>query len=157
MEEYVLNFSIPQGPTGPEGPNLPICYVNYNTVTNPKRLSIKDTKMFHTNGEFSVNGDLLSVQPGTYEVTFCGRIDVNQDFQSNIMVALQESLGGGYSQPVSGMTMVLAPGMNCMHFSETRIITLSDAEDIFVIVSNNNAISISTTVSMGSLILKKIA
>lgn len=156
MENYVLDFLIPQGPTGPVGPNLPVCYVDYNTATNPKRLSIKETKMFHANGEFSVTGDTLSVHAGTYEVTFCGKIDVNQDFQSNITVSLQESLGGGYFQPVTGMTMVLMPGTNCMHFSETRIITFNGPEDIVVIITNNNAISVSATISMGSLLLKKI-
>lgn len=154
MEEYVLDFLVPQGPTGPEGPNLPICYVDYNTSTNGKKLSIKDSKILNSNGDFSINGNVLSVNAGIYEITFCGRMDVKEAFQNNIMVSLHENLGGGYSQPVSGMTMILAPGTNCMHFSETRIIHFTADEELFVMISNNNTAS--ATVSMGSLILKKI-
>lgn len=156
-EDYVLNFVIPAGetgPTGPMGPKLPICYVNYNTSNNDKNLTINNAEMFNSNGEFSVNDDILTVNPGTYEITFCGKIEVKGTFQNNIMVALHESLGGGFSQPISGMIMILPTGTNCMHFSETRIINFDNTKNIFVIITNNN--SVSATVSMGSLILKKI-
>ena len=110
--------------------------------------------MLHTNGDFSISGDVLSANAGIYEITFCGRIDVKEAFQNNIMVSLHENLGGGYSQPVSGMTMILTPGTTCMHFSETRIISFDAKEELFVMISNNNSASV--TVSMVSLILKKI-
>lgn len=154
VKEYILDFVIPIGPTGPTGPNPPICYVNYSSSITSNRLSIQDTKTFNSNGEFSANGDQLSVHSGTYEVTFCGKIEANGSFQNNIMVALQESLGGGFSQPVDGMTIVLPKGTECMHFSETRIINFSADKNLIVVITNNNASSV--TISMGSLILKKI-
>ena len=68
MDEYVLDFVIPAGETGP---NPPLCYIDYNTTTNAKRLSIKGTKIFHSNNDFTVNADnSLTIIPGTYEITF---------------------------------------------------------------------------------------
>ena len=152
--ELVLDFSIPQGPTGPMGPNPPMCYIDYNTSNNANKLSIKDSKIFHSNGDFTVNGNALTITPGTYEVTFCGKIEINGSFQSTILVALQESLGGAFSQPIEGMTISLPPGTSCMHFSETRVISFNDIENIKVIITNHNASPV--TVSMGSLTMKKI-
>ncbi len=153
MDEYVLDFVIPAGETGP---NPPLCYIDYNTTTNAKRLSIKGTKIFHSNNDFTVNADnSLTIIPGTYEITFCGKIECNGNFQRDITVSLHEILGGGISQPVEGMSIVLSPGMSYIHFSETRILTFPDPEDIFVLISNNNTEPV--TVSMGSLILRKIS
>ena len=68
--EFILDFQIPQGPTGPTGPNPPMCYVDYNTSNNTNRLSIKNTNIFHSNGEFATNNNELVVNSGTYEITF---------------------------------------------------------------------------------------
>lgn len=136
------------------GPKLPICYVNYNTSNNDKNLTINNSEMFNSNGKFSVNDDVLMVNPGTYEITFCEKIDVKGTFQNNIMVALHESLGGGFSQPIGGMIMILQTGTNCMHFSETRIINLDNTKNIFIIITNNN--SVSATISMASNIKKDL-
>lgn len=152
--EFILDFQIPQGPTGPTGPNPPMCYVDYNTSNNTNRLSIKNTNIFHSNGEFATNNNELVVNSGTYEITFCGKIEVSGDFKNNIMVSLQESLGGGYSQPIDGMTITLPSGTACMHFSETRILNFTNTTDIVVIITNQNASPV--TVSMGTLILRKI-
>lgn len=153
---FVLDFSIPQGPTGPTGPNPPACYIDYAVSNNNKNLAIEDYKIFNSNGEFSVNNNILSVEPGTYEITFCGKIDVNEDFQSNITVSLQEDLGGGFSQPINDMAIILSKGTKCMQFSETKLITFSNKKNIMTLISNNNAITVNVTVSMGSLIVKKI-
>ena len=152
--EFVLDFSLPQGPTGPTGPNPPICYIDYNTSNNINKLSIKNSKIFNSNEDFSVNGNALTIKSGTYEITFCCKIEASGTFQYYVMVSLLESLGGGYNQPIDGMTMVMPQGTECMHFSETRIIDFNDEEDIVVIITNNNPISV--TISMVSLILKKI-
>ncbi len=153
---FVLDFSIPQGPTGPCGPNPPACYIDYAVNNNGNILSIKNSKIFNSNGEFAISGNTVTITPGTYEITFCGKIDVSQDFQSNIRVALHEDLGGGYSQIFNDMEFILPKGTTCMQFSETKLMTVDKQKKILALVSNNNAITITVTVSMGSLILKKI-
>lgn len=153
--EYILDFIIPTGATGPTGPNPPLCYIDYNTSNNNSGLSIQDSKIYNSNGEFSVNDDTLTVAQGTYEITFCGKIDVSGDFKNSIVVSLHELLGGGYSQPVSGMMIILPSGMTCMQFSETKLIHFDNTKNIVALVSNNN--SVTATVSLGSLILKKIS
>ena len=51
--EYVLNFSVPQGPTGPTEPNYPTCYINYNTANGGKNHTINSVKTIHSNGVFT--------------------------------------------------------------------------------------------------------
>lgn len=153
-EQYTLDFVIPIGPTGPTGPNPPICYINYNTSNNSNILTIRDAKTFNSNGEFSTSENMVNVHSGNYEITFCGKIETDGSFQNNIMVSLQENLGGSFSQPIDGMTIVLPQGTKCMHFSETRIVNFKDEEGLKVVITNNNPSPV--TVSMGALTLKKI-
>lgn len=153
-KEYVLNFSVPQGPTGPIGPNYPICYVNYNTANGGKNLTINSVKTIHSNGEFTRDDNGIYVEAGTYEITFCGKIEMNSTFQKDVSVAIQEDLGGGFSQPVEGMTVIMPTETLCMHFSETRILEFDDRTDLIIMLFNQNANPM--VVSMGTLILKKL-
>lgn len=148
--EYKIDFVIPQGPPGP---NPPVCYIDYGVSSN-RFLTIKDYKIFNSNGEFSVSNNNIIVEPGTYEITFCGRVDVNNDFESPITVALHEDLGSGFSQIVGDMSFVLQKGTKLLQFSETKLITFNNKKTLMAFVSNNNAVTV--TVSMGSLILKKV-
>ncbi len=152
--EYILDFSVPQGPTGPMGPNYPICYVDYNTVNGGKYLTIKSVKTIHSNGEFTRDDNGIYVEAGTYEITFCGKMEMDSAFQKEVSVGIQEDLGGGYSSPIEGMKAIMPVGTLCMHFSETRILEFDDRTDLVIMLFNQNANPL--VVSMGSLILKKI-
>ena len=91
---------------------------------------------------------------GTYEITFCGKIEMNSAFQKDVSAAIQEDLGGGFSQPVEGMTVVMPTETLCMHFSQTRNLEFDDRTDLIIMIFNQNSNPI--VVSMGALILKKL-
>lgn len=154
--EFVLDFSIPQGATGPTGPNPPLCYVDYITSsTSGRNFLLKDSTILNANGEFTIeNNSTIVVNPGTYEITFCGHIEVGGDFQYAIMTALYEDLGSGYTQPIGNMTISLPSGIKFTQFSQTQLVTFNNTKKLIVYLSNNN--SVTATVKLCTLILKKV-
>ena len=154
--EYVLDFSVPQGPTGPTGPNPPLCYVEYyDTNTASRNFLIEKSKILNSNGEFSIeNNTTVIVNPGTYEITFCGQVEVSGDFQLIIMTAVYEDLGNSYTQLIGNLVVALPPGIKFTNFSQTQFITFDKSKKLIVYISNNN--SVTATAKLCTLILKKV-
>ena len=68
--EYLLDFVIPAGPTGPAG-LVSLCYVQFDNTSSVGNMTI------NTNTILSINSTDYTItinNPGYYEITFCGKL-----------------------------------------------------------------------------------
>ncbi len=74
--EYVLDFVIPCGTTGPTGPTAEpnICFISYMNKKNIQGdLDIEKNKIYPTNSSnYTIIGQEVQMGPGLYEITYSG-------------------------------------------------------------------------------------
>ena len=158
---YTLNFTIPQGPTGPAGPSSGLSAYGgkYNNTASNISLGIGTQSqvplpltMPNSNTTYTTTNSITITQAGTYEI----------NFYSNISVAIGTTLtlavrSNGNNIPGTVLSKTLSVGTTSI-YSGTVIVSLSANSTIDMAVSA--LIAVGVTLGSGtsaSLTIKKIS
>lgn len=154
--EYILDFVIPAGPTGPIGPSgiSSLCYANFNNATSVGNMTINTNIILPINSiDYTITSNTIHInQPGYYEITFCGKIDINT---ANKIIDVKLMCDkSGVTTEMPGMSGQWKDGSQVIHFSQTSIYQFDESVIFTVSVSTNGT----TTFNVGSvnLIIKKL-
>ena len=154
--EYILDFVIPSGPTGPTGPAglSSLCYVNFEDTVSAGDMATDTNIVLPLNStDYTIGSNTIRInQPGYYEITFCGKIDMNSANKEIDVKLIWDNSGVPTQMP--GMSGQWKDGSQVIHFSQTSIYSFDKSIILSVLVSVNGT----TTFNVGSvnLIIKKL-
>lgn len=153
---YILDFTIPQGPTGPTGLNNSIdagIFANYDNKNTSGVLSIKDS-FFPTNisNIFRAYSDYINInQAGCYEFTISGYLFESQNF-NNASLILRTNIQN-QTRRNDLITVRLNSNKNESYFSYTKIGKYSTLQKVSLIFNKEE--NSDAYVSQITLIIKK--
>lgn len=106
--EYVLDFVLPCGPTGP-GASSNVCFVDFNDGMQAGILTVKRSYIFPSSSSFyTVSASAIKVKKGIYEITFCGDLSVTND-ASRVVVDIIKNGYGDYYKICQSINLNLSP------------------------------------------------
>lgn len=157
-ENYVIDFVIPSGeigPTGPTGPGIEqnICFISYGYKTSNGYLNIESSRLIPTSSpNYIINGNKLTIEPGLYEITYCGSLKKTGSSQAAInLVTVSEN---GATTVLPDMGIYLGIESQSTYFSTTAIFEFPKNLDLYVQLSQLNATSIEA--DSVNVIIKKL-
>lgn len=152
--EYILDFQIPTGATGPMGqPSLEsVCFIQYASSTVVGNLSIEKQLLLPIDNHYNVIDSNVTVASGVYEITFCGVIDTNPN-QNDILVQLKKESLGVVSDMV-GMFGRWNGGTQNSYFSQTNVFQFENPQVLSVSVETQSSAVFS--VNAVHLVIRKL-
>lgn len=138
---YLLNFTIPQGPTGPIGPTGPSAGLSayggkYNNATQTLNLSIGTqtrlplpSDMPNLNTTYTPNNSITVAQAGTYEINYFS--NVSAALGTTVTLAVRNN---GTNIPSTVLSRVLSVGVGSI-YSGSVIVTLAAGDVIDIAIS----------------------
>lgn len=157
---YLLNFTIPQGPTGPTGPSAGLAAYGgkYNTATQTINLGIGTqtqiplpTNMPNLNTTYTPANSITVAQAGTYEINYYSNISVA--LGTTVTLAVRQN---GTNIPNTVINRVLSVGVGSI-YSGSVIVTLAAGDVIDMAISALLAVGVTLGTGVNStLSVKKL-
>lgn len=157
---YLLNFTIPQGPTGPTGPAAGLAAYGgkYNTATQTLNLGIGTqtqiplpSNMPNLNTTYTPANSITVAQAGTYEINYYSNISVA--LGTTVTLAVRQN---GTNIPNTVINRVLSVGVGSI-YSGSVIVTLAAGDVIDMAISALLAVGVTLGTGVNStLSVKKL-
>lgn len=117
-KEYVLDFVIPAGPTGPQA-TKDIAFISYADARSRGNLTVQSTRIMPNNSpDYQVGTDYIIVSKGIYEITFCGYMEKGTA-SDQVLLSLRISQNNTFTT-LPDMAIKLY-SESATHFSSTAI------------------------------------
>lgn len=133
--EYILDFVLPIGATGPAGPSgtVDMCFVDFNNGTQNGVLSVNRQYILPPSSNiFTVTQNGIQAKNGLYEITFCGDLSVT-NAPSRVSVQLvKNSIGDS----LLDMGVILPEAVTDTTFSMTNVLNITSDMNIQVQLKN---------------------
>lgn len=157
---YLLNFTIPQGPTGPTGPSAGLAAYGgkYNTTNQTLNLGIGTqtqiplpSNMPNLNTTYTPTNSITVAQAGTYEINYYSNISVA--LGTTVTLAVRKN---GTNIPDTVINRVLSVGVGSI-YSGSVIVTLDAGDVIDMAISALLAVGVTLGTGVNStLSVKKL-
>lgn len=160
---YLLNFTIPQGPTGPIGPTGPAAGLaayggKYNTTTSTLNLGIGTqtqlplpSNMPNLNTTYTPTNSITVAQAGTYEINYYS--NVSAALGTTVTLAVRNN---GTNIPSTVVSRVLAVGVGSL-YNGSVIVTLAAGDVIDMAISALLAVGVTLGTGVNTtLTVKKL-
>ncbi len=130
-DEYVLDFVIPCGPTGPKS-DSDICFISYGYKKNVSGdLQIEKSRIIPDNSSiYTINGDEVQVETGVYEITYCGNLKKPE--QTGQALLNLYVMVNGSSTTLPDMGIYLAGDDTYTYFSSTGVFDFTQKRNLVV-------------------------
>lgn len=157
---YLLNFTIPQGPTGPTGPSAGLAAYGgkYNTTSQTLNLGIGTqtqiplpNNMPNSNTTYTPTNSITVTQAGTYEINYYS--NVSAAVATTITLAIRNN---GTNIPSTVINRALSIGVGSI-YSGSVIVTLAAGDVIDMAISALLAVGVTLGTGVNStLSVKKL-
>ena len=158
---YLLNFTIPQGPTGPTGPSAGLAAYGgkYNTATQTLNLGIGTqtqlplpSNMPNLNTTYTPTNSITVAQAGTYEINYYSNISVA--LGTTVTLAVRQN---GTNIPDTVISRLLSVGVGSI-YSGSVLVTLAAGDVIDIAISALLAVGVTLGSGVNTtLSVKKIS
>lgn len=155
--DYLINFSIPQSPTGPTGPGTEnnICFASYEYRTTNGNLRIESSRVIPIDSKtYTIEQNRIIVEAGLYEITYCGTLQKNGGSNSQVTLNLQVTSNNGSTTVLPDMGIHLDQNANYTIFSNTAIFDIPQRINLQVYLVQFNSTSIES--DSVNVIIKKL-